>query len=58
MLIPAIQFILGAGVVDWPKVDTLYKIVSDKFLPVATTFTTACLSIVLAGAVLKAFIMK
>ena len=58
MFISSVQFLLGAGVVDWPKVDTLYKIVSDKFMPTALTFTTACLSIVLAGAVLKAFIMK
>lgn len=58
MSVSLIQFILGAGVVDWPKVDTLYKIVSDKFLPVASTFTTACLSIVLAGAIVKAFVLK
>ena len=58
MSVSLIQFILGSGVVDWPKVDTLYKIVSDKFLPVASTFTTACLSIVLAGAIVKAFVLK
>lgn len=58
MSISLVQFILGSAVVDWPKVDTLYKIVSDKFLPVAITFVTACLSIVLAGAIVKAFVLK
>jgi len=58
MSISPVQFILGSAVVDWPKVDTLYNIVSDKFLPVAVTFVTACLSIVLAGAIVKAFVLK
>lgn len=58
MLIPFSQLLVSAGVVAWPEVDVLYKIVADKFLPVALTFTTACLSIVLAGAVIKAFVLK
>lgn len=58
MLIPSLQFLLAAGVVDWPEVAVLYKIVADKFLPVAATFTTACLSIVLAGTIIRAFVLK
>lgn len=58
MFITALQCILAAGIVDWPEVDTVYKVVADKFLPVAGTFTTACLSIVLAGVIIRAFVLK
>ena len=53
-----LQFYLAAGLVDWPEVDGIFKIISDKFMPVGLAFTTACLSIVLAGAIIKAFVLK
>lgn len=58
MHVPLVQLFLASVSIDWPKTDTIYKTVSDKFMPVSITFVTACLSIVLAGAIVKAFVLK
>lgn len=41
-----------------PDPDAFYNSVLDKFLPNALTFTTACLSALVAGLIIRAFVNK